>query len=313
LGVTLSQALEAFILEQRLRGNTEKTIRSYRGFLTRFFAWLAENGVATVRETTLQHVQQYQLFIDSKPAERGSRKTLSKKSVQTYMRHIKVFLTFCYEEGFHPEPLHHKIKLPKAERPIIEILTDEEIAAILATFAGTENELRNRALIFMLLDCGLRLSEIVGITRQNINYEKGYILVTGKGRKGRIVPIGESVIFAMKEYRQFCGFADTAPAAADAFFLTRTATPITAGCLSSLMGRLKKRTGIKRIHAHLFRHTFATNFLVHGLGDVYELSRILGHGEIKTTEKYLQLASYYTIMQNRRKLSYLDRNSNIKK
>jgi len=54
----------------------------------------------------------------------------------------------------------------------------------------------------------------------------------------------------------------------------------------------------------------ATNFLVHGLGDVYELSRILGHGEIKTTEKYLQLASYYTIMQNRKKLSYLDYKKN---
>jgi integrase/recombinase XerC/integrase/recombinase XerD len=73
-----------------------------------------------------------------------------------------------------------------------------------------------------------------------------------------------------------------------------------------MMRRLKERTGIRRIRAHLFRHTFATNFLVHGLGDVYELSRILGHGEIKTTEKYLQLASYYTIMQNRKKLSYLD-------
>jgi site-specific recombinase XerD len=72
------------------------------------------------------------------------------------------------------------------------------------------------------------------------------------------------------------------------------------------MARLKKKTGITRLHAHLFRHTFTTNFLVHNLGDVYELSRILGHGEMRTTELYLQLASYYTIIEKRRKLSYLD-------
>jgi len=72
------------------------------------------------------------------------------------------------------------------------------------------------------------------------------------------------------------------------------------------MSRLKKKTSIVRLHAHLFRHTFATNFIVHGLGDVYELSRLLWHSEIRMTEKYLQLASYYTVMEKRRKVSYLD-------
>ena len=118
--------------------------------------------------------------------------------------------------------------------------------------------------------------------------------------KGRIVPIGERVTNDLRDYQRARGDAH------EKFFLTKNFAPITNGCVHSLMRRLKKRTGITRIHAHLFRHTFATNFLVHGLGDVYELSRLLGHGEIKTTEKYLQLASYYTIMQKRKKLSYLD-------
>ena len=90
------------------------------------------------------------------------------------------------------------------------------------------------------------------------------------------------------------------------FFLSKGRRPVTNACIGSLMLRLKKRTGIARLHAHLFRHTFATNFLVHGLGDVYELSRILGHSEIRVTESYLQLASYYTIIEKRRKLSYMD-------
>jgi integrase/recombinase XerC/integrase/recombinase XerD len=306
--MTLKNAFDSFILDQRLRGNTEKTIRGYQGFLTRFIDWQAANGVIDLAELSLQNIQQYQLYINTKPAERNGGEKLTKRSVQTYMRHIKVFLTFCFEEGFHLEPLHQKIKLPKAERPVIEILTDEEIAAILKTFGGTENEKRNRALILILLDCGLRLSEVVGIKICDINFSRGYIMVNGKGRKGRIVPIGERVTHDMKEYQQLRNRAEH-----EKFFLTKNFAPMTSGCIHSLMRRLKKRTGIKRIHAHLFRHTFATNFLVHGLGDVYELSRLLGHSEIKVTEKYLQLASYYTIMQNRKKLSYLDYRENSQK
>jgi integrase/recombinase XerC/integrase/recombinase XerD len=299
--MTLKTAFDSFILDQRLRGNTEKTIRGYQGFLTRFINWHTANGITDLAALSLHDIQQYRLHLDTKPAERNGGEHLTRRSVQTYMRHIKVFLTFCHAEGFLLEPLHQKIKLPKAERPIIEILTDEEIAAVLETFVGTENEKRNRALILILLDCGLRLSELVGIKTRDINFSNGYIMVSGKGRKGRIVPIGERVTNDMKEYQRI-----RARAECEKFFLTNNFTPITCGCVHSLMRRLKNRTGIKRIHAHLFRHTFATNFLVHGLGDVYELSRLLGHGEIKTTEKYLQLASYYTIMQKRKKLSYLD-------
>ena len=287
LQMTLTKAFDAFIFDQRLRGNTEKTIEGYQGFLTRFIDWqTTTNGVSDLAELSLSHVQQYQIYLDTKPAERNGGEKLTKRSIQTYMRHIKVFLTFCFEEGFHSEPLHQKLKLPKAERPIIEILTDDEIAVILKTFSGTENEKRNRALILILLDCGLRLSELVGIKICDINFSKGYIMVNGKGRKGRIVPIGERVTQDMHEYIRFRGDAET-----NYLFQTNNLTPMTSACVHSLMRKLKKRTGIKRIHAHLFRHTFATNFLVHGLGDVYELSRILGHSEIRVTEKYLQLAS----------------------
>lgn len=172
------------------------------------------------------------------------------------------------------------------------------------TFSKSEIGLRNRVLICLLLDCGLRLSEAVGLKSENINFEKGYIKVFGKGRKERIIPAGLKLRRMMITYVHKRRAAD---ATADKyFFLTGKGKPITNGGVNSFLRRLKIRTGIARLHAHLFRHTFATNFLIHGLGDVYELSRILGHSEIRTTEKYLQLASYYTIIEKRGKLSYLD-------
>lgn len=303
--MTLDDTLIAFILDQRLKGNTDKTIKGYKGFLGRFITWLRGNNVIMLEDLTLQHVQQYQLYIDIKPSETCAGKKLTKRTVQTYMRHIKVFLKFCHKEGYMLEPIHEKVKLPKAERPVIEILTDEEIEVILATFTKSESGLRNKALIYLMLDSGLRLSEVSGIKTSNINFDRGYLKVFGKGRKERIVPLGLKVRRAMLAYVHKRRAADELEDD-QYFFLTKERKPLTPDCVRNLMGRLKKKTGISRLHAHLFRHTFATNFLVYGLGDVYELSRLLGHSQLQITEKYLQLASYYTILEKRRKTSYLD-------
>jgi integrase/recombinase XerC/integrase/recombinase XerD len=306
----LEYALESFIIDQKLRGNSDKTIKGYQGFLGRFIAWLALKGIANIEDVVLLVVQQYQLFIDSKPAERSGGEKLSKRSVQTYMRHIKIFMKYCYTEEFISNPIHQKIRIPKAERPTIEILTDDEIDVIFSCFSSkSEIGIRNRAIISLLLDCGLRLSEVVGIKSKNINFEKGYVLVMGKGRKERIVPLGLKVRQAMLKYLHKRRMTDSSEQE-EFFFLAKNHKPLTKHGIASLMGRLKKSTGITRLHAHLFRHTFATNFLVHGLGDVYELSRILGHSEMRITEQYLQVASYYTIMEKRRRLSYLDKKEN---
>ena len=303
--MTLTTALDSFILDQRLKGNTSKTIEGYRWFIGRFIDWLACEDITYVRDLVLMHVHGYQLYIDSKPADNRKKQGLSKRTVQTYMRHVKVFLTFCHSEEFLAEPLHLKMKLPKAERPAIEILSAEELGIIFNAFSKSEMGLRNRALITLLVDSGLRRSEASGLLTENINFERGYVKVLGKGRKERIIPIGLTVRRAMIAYVHKRRMADY-PEDDAYFFLSKERKPLTSACIAHLMRRLKDKTGITRLHAHLFRHTFATNFLIHGLGDVYELSRILGHSEIKVTEGYLQLASYYTIIEKRKKLSYLD-------
>ena len=303
--MTLPQAVEAFLIEQQLRGNTEKTIDGYRGFLRRFCVWMESRGITAVSQLTIQYINEYQLYVDKKPRERHGTGKMAKRSVKTYMQHIKSFLAFCHTEGFITEPLNQKIKLPKTERPVIEILTDEEVFEILACFTRSETGLRNTAIIMLMLDCGLRIAEVAGIKTENINFQKGYLSIMGKGRRGRIVPLGLKVRRQLMAYIHKRRAADL-PYDDAFFFLTKERKPITTGGIASLMGRLKKKTGIARLYAHLFRHTFATNFLVNGLGDVYELSRLLGHADIRITEKYLQLASYYTIIEKRRYMSYLD-------
>jgi len=303
--MTLQQALDSFILEQRLRGNTDKTISNYQWVLSRFCDWLVAQKISKAKHVTLTHAQQYQLYLDSKESDSIEGAKLTKRTVQTYMRHVRIFLRFCYHEGFIKQPIHEKLRLPKAERPMIEILTDAEVDAILATFSKSENGLRNRAIVCLLLDCGLRISEVAKIKTADVNFEKGYMKVVGKGRKERIVPVGLKVRRLMLAYVHKRRIADD-PDDDAYFFLNKLRKPLGKEAVKTLMTRLKIRAGIPRLHAHLFRHTFATNFLVNQLGDIYELSRLLGHTETKTTEVYLNIASYYMIIEKKRRKTYLD-------
>lgn len=304
--MTMIQAVESFLIEQQLKGNTEKTVDGYRGFLRRFVAYMSEQGITDMGTLTIDHINKYQLYIDRKVCERGRNGKLTKRSIQTYMRHIKVFVRYCYEQEIISEALHDKMKTPKAERPVIEILTDAEVDILLSCFSKkSETGLRNTAIVCLMLDCGLRLEEVTRIKKEDINFEKGYVTVMGKGRKGRIVPLGLKMRRALLNYVHKRRSADS-PDDDQYFFMSNERRPIKTDTISNLMNRLKKRTGIRRLHAHLLRHTFATNYIVHGIGDVYELSRLLGHATLNITERYLQLASYYTIMEKRRRKSYLD-------
>jgi integrase/recombinase XerC/integrase/recombinase XerD len=297
--MTLWQALDSFILDQQLKGNTDKTIRGYRGFVTQFIKWVSKSGFNDMNDVTLLLVNKYQLYIDSRQCD-NKKARLTRRTVRTYMRNIRVYLAFCFAEGYINEPIHSKMKLPKAEKPVIEILTDEEVEYLLHSIGSGVSGRRNRAMICLMLDGGLRLSEVTGIKASDINFDRGYIKIMGKGRKERIVPIGLKVCEALREYIL------VRPAGGKCLFLSIHKTQLTPGGLAQLMKHLKHKTGISRLHAHLLRHTFATNYLIHGFGDVYELSRILGHSDIRTTEGYVQLASYYKLLQNRHRQTYLD-------
>jgi len=292
--MTLPQALETFLQDQHLRGNTPKTIRGYQSFLQLFINWINEHHPGTTLPSlTLQQVNAYQHHLLTRPAE-NKPQPLTRRTVRTYMRHIKIFLSFCHTEGYLPSPIHAGVKLPKAEKPVIEILTDHETDRLLAVLKDSPQCHRDRAIICLMLDAGLRRGEAAQLRRKDINFNDRYIVVTGKGQKSRIVPFGHKVYAALQAH-----LAQTAPAGNTLFTLSPNGIYL-------MMNRKKKKAGIPRLHPHLLRHTFATNFLIHGLGDIYELSRILGHADIKITEGYLQLANYYKLLQNRNRQSYLD-------
>jgi len=153
-------------------------------------------------------------------------------------------------------------------------------------------------MIMMLLDTGVRASEEATITLNKLNLTDGYIKVMGKGTKERIVPIGKYVQMSLWSY---IDKMRPEPAIPDHnyLFLSSNGKPITVNTIKLVLSRLAKKSGVKRLHAHLCRHTFAINYLLNG-GDIFSLKEILGHTTLDMVNHYLHFTNSQITAQHRK-------------
>ena len=158
------------------------------------------------------------------------------------------------------------------------------------------------AMVIIFLDCGIRLSELANLKFQDAHVEEGYLKVMGKGAKERIVPIGN---VAQKILQRYVFHFRPEPMREENAFLTLEGQPLSSNAIRLIVARLARKSGIRRLHVHLFRHTFATNYLING-GDVFSLQQILGHTTLEMVKRYVTLASAQVRVQHRR-FSPMDR------
>lgn len=156
----------------------------------------------------------------------------------------------------------------------------------------------------LLLDTGLRIGELVSLKMEDVHMGKGFVKVMGKGKKERIVPIGNNAQKALQRYL-FRYRTRPAHAGIENVFLSIHGTALTDNSMKLMFARLGQRSGVQRLHAHPCRHTFATRFLVNG-GDVFTLQQILGHSTSEMVRHYVNLAASDVIMKHQR-CSPLDR------
>ncbi|MDP2857831.1 MAG: tyrosine-type recombinase/integrase [Bacillota bacterium] len=151
---------------------------------------------------------------------------------------------------------------------------------------------------------GLRCAELCTLTVSDAHIEQGFLKVMGKGSKGRVVPIGAS---AEKVLLRYLYTLRPEPARPDItnLFLTLDGLPMSVNGVARMIRRLGEVSGVRKIHAHLCRHTFATNYLING-GDVISLQEILGHTTLEMVRRYVSLASSQVAVQHR-KYSPMDR------
>jgi integrase/recombinase XerC/integrase/recombinase XerD len=182
---------------------------------------------------------------------------------------------------------------------LIEPLVDYEIEKLV----GYQNPLtaigsRNIAILILLLDSGIRVSELCSLKNEDAHIEEGYMKVFGKGSKERIVPIGALAQKVLWRY-MFHFRPEPVTPGNGCLFLTLDGKPLMVNAVKLLLNRWGKNAGVPRLHAHLCRHTYATNFLCHNCGDVFRLQQILGHTTLEMVRRYVHFASSQALMKGK--------------
>lgn len=295
--LTVDELVDCYATSNQADGKSPSTVKWYTEILTSFSGYVRSKlGKKGLSLFTLELARGYILYLRQKPRFQGhpytpeQDKPLSVETLRCYSRALNAFSSWLYREGYTTENRLKNLKLPKAPAKMMEPLTPEEIHKITSTIKTTSaTGARNHAILVLALDTGLRASEMAGIRLGRLNLETGYVKVMGKGAKERITPFGK---FAERTLWHYINKVRPKPVNSDCdnLFLSRDGKPITVNTIKLVFPRLAKTSGVERLHAHLCRHTFATNYLLNG-GDIFSLREILGHTTLEMVNHYLHFTS----------------------
>ncbi len=264
------------------------TRRNHKSRLSLFVAW-CEKQKLTLETLKASHVR---AFLDDVSQHTGMKTPLVRTStVISYGKSIKAFLSWCAKEEDYniSTKLSTRIEVPKADETIIETFSPLQIEALFQAAEKQAFPVRDKAILCVLLDTGVRASELVGLTLDCVwlDADDSYIKVMGKGRKEREIPLGRIARLALRRYVSRYRKASTPKE--QHVFLNHVGKPLTRNGLHQIIQPIGERAHIQgvRCSAHTFRHTMAELFLLNG-GDIYKLSRLLGHSNVPMTEVYLR-------------------------
>ena len=220
---------------------------------------------------------------------------ISARSQARIISGLKAFFKYLLLEDIIESSPADLIQGPKIGRKLPEFLSISEIDELIAAIdlSKPEGE-RNRAILETMYSCGLRVSELVNLQMSNILEQEGFLLVTGKGNKERIVPIGKAALRYINYYKEnFRNHMQVKKGEEDILFLNRRGKRLTRVMIFTIIKNLAEKAGItKNISPHTFRHSFATH-LVDGGADLRAVQEMLGHESITTTEIYTHLDRQY--------------------
>lgn len=204
---------------------------------------------------------------------------------------IRAFYKYCLLEDISKTDPTALLEAPKLKRKLPDTLSFDEIERMIAAIDLSKPEGgRNKAILETLYSCGLRVSEVVGLRISQLYLDVGFIRVTGKGDKERLVPIGSSAVKYINIYKNSIR-SQTAPKKGheDILFLNNRGAKLSRVMIFYIIRALALKAGIRKtISPHTFRHSFATH-LVEGGADLRAVQEMLGHASITTTEIYTHL------------------------
>jgi site-specific recombinase XerD len=288
--------MEGFILHQKSRRHSPDTIKFYIDRLGRLPWFLDHQGYPTrLTEITTNHLRHFLIYLSEQEHGRwgstnhAANHPLAQSSIHAYAKALRAFFRWASKEAGLPRNPFENIQMPQLPNQWqVETLNDEEIAALFAAIDSMGHPFivqRNRACLAILLDSGLRASELLSLRVDDVNLQEGIFTVTGKGQKVRTVVIGH---FARRELWAYLSRHRLQMGPGEkALFLAQGGSPLSYNGLRLMFQRLRELTGITRVgvHAHICRHTAATKMYRNGMKGA-TLQEILGHSKFDTTRRY---------------------------
>ena len=280
--MTLKGLAEEFLFHCECRRLSQRTVKNYKKQIQYLLDYLRETYDITeleqVKPTHIKH------FLMTK--QRAGRKPAY---INDLLKAYKCLFKYAYEEEYTSELLTKRIQNVKQPKTIIRAFNNEEIKNMLKYWRGNDYiSIRNRTILAILFDTGLRLNELINLTQDRIKSD--YFVILGKGEKERVVPktayVGKLLSQYLRVRESYFMNRNLAPN----LFLSRYGKPLCSSAIEHMLKNTGEAVGVRqevRISPHTCRHTFAQIQLMNGL-DIYSLSRVLGHEHIYTTQTYLE-------------------------
>jgi integrase/recombinase XerD len=261
------------------KGLSRNTLDAYGRDLGRYLEFLAQASIASPDQVTPALVLRFLAQLK----EQG----LAPRSRARTLVALRTFHRFLLQEGYARANPAARVEAPKSLQPLPHTLSPLEVERLLQAPSGDKPlALRDRAMLEILYATGLRVSELVGLKQENLQLDIGYLVTFGKGRKERIVPMGEVSMAALRTYLQLGRPLLCRETNSVLLFLNRGGKGLTRQGFWKIIKRRALQAGIaKNIMPHTLRHSFATHLLENG-ADLRSVQTMLGHADISTTQIY---------------------------
>jgi site-specific recombinase XerD len=288
IDLTFSEAVAGFTLNLKARHLSEHTVADYLNTFRKFADYLKQDlPLSKITHTQIEG------FL--------AAQTVSKKTCLNYHTGLAALWTWAVKFHYAAEHIVHQVEPPDPEKRVIVPFTEDDVKRILDALVYTRTYCRpgkrasrhklkdadrNKAIVLLLLDTGMRASEICGLKIADMDLRNYYIKPFGKGDKERIIPFSARTGQAVFKYL----VTRKSEPVNNPLFVTSQGRAMDRGQLLKLLVAAGKRAGVQDTHPHRFRHTFAITYLRNG-GDAYTLQRMLGHTSMDMVRTYLDLAN----------------------
>lgn len=299
----LETLVKEFLFECEIREYSEKTVENYKKQLRHFTEFLRDQlQVETLEELEPKHVKSFIKFYQMRQCKPSY--------VNDNLKAVKVLCSYAYREKYVDHLITENIKNVKQPKTLIHTFSTEEIKKMISFYNGNSYvEIRNRLILMILFDTGIRVNELIQMREDQI--QDSYFIIYGKGRKERIVPKNPLVSKTLMKYMMAKKKYFQCRSAENYLFLSKNGKCLNGQAINKFMKDCARAVHVRsvvRVSPHTARHTFAQQQIKNGL-DLYSLSRLLGHESVAITQRYLESIQDAQIIANAKKTSVL---SNLK-